>query len=368
MTRPVLLLPPLRDIDFSSSDLIAATPVWSLSATAPEISTLGAWQNSTIELWLDPADMLLTQLKLPNLPEKRLRQALPHIIADKLVGDIASLHCTPGPQGSNELRWVSAVPLKALEDLLKVLQSQDVSVERIGSPALTLIKQPNGVTVWENPAKRAEQRWAMHLGNDLLGGDTDLAEAFGARHPGTQNIALGDHPNWNLIVGHAIDPANSKHVRTGQSPTRLPFIQPLASGLILPLSVFALGLCIDTIRLALEKRHLTDIPVRLFQSLNPGQELTMAPGFLLNRQLDQLKGQFFPESDGRQLLPLLDAAARLRTALPKQPAPLTTEFAQGKLTLKFSAAPQAQPVTQGQYSVKWERNGHDAIITFRESP
>ncbi len=366
MKLPVLLLPPLRNINSSDARQLAALPVWNLTVSGMQASTLDAWRGRNVELWLDSADVLLLRRKLPKLPIKRLRQALPNAIEDIVAGDVANLHCTVGPDSTDGQRWIAAVPHPALDSLLKALNTLSINVERVGTPALALLDQPTGVAAWINPASSDELRWAMRIGNDLLGGDAALADALGVACPSVPQIALPDRLNWNLIDDLNIDLPRQRSDRFNRAQSWLQPLQAMLGWLFLPFLIYLLGLGIDTARLALEKRQLAAVPSAIYVSLNPGQPVMMDARLLLRHQLDQLNGQADPGSNPRQLLPLIDAAAQLRKQLPGQPVPAAGEFANGQLILRYAVAPTTQPAKLGHFEITWRSNGREAVISAQE--
>lgn len=366
MNLPVLLLPPLREVFPLDLEQLAATPVWLVSPAGLQASVLAAWRGHAVELWLDSADLLLVRRKLPKLPDKRLRQALPGTIEDLVVGDVAAMHCTVGPDDSQDERWIAAVPRSPLEALLKALHTAQVDVRQVATPALALPEQPGAMVIWNNPRNQDEVRWAARVGGDLLGGDAALAEALGVDCLSGPGIQLAERQHWNLIEGMVLDLPGKGGERFARVQAQLaPFKQAML-WLLLPLLAFMIGLGLDTGRLALEKQHLAGLPTRLYESLYPGQPVVMDARLLLRHQLDLLLGQSNPGANSRQLLPLLDAAARLRQQLPGQPLPSSSEFASGQLVLKFSLAPSAQPRQLDGFSVQWRNSGREALIGVAE--
>lgn len=366
MNLPILLLPPLREVFPLDPEQLAATPVWLVSTTGLQASVLAAWRGHAVELWLDSADLLLVRRKLPKLPDKRLRQALPGTIEDLVAGDVAAMHCTVGPDGSADERWIAAVPRSPIEALLKALHSAQVDVRLVATPALALPEQPGALATWKNPRNHDELRWVARVGSDVLGGDAALAEALGVDCLGGASIQLAERRHWNLVEGMVLDLPGKGSERFARVQAQLAPLQRALLWLLIPLLFFMIGLALDTGRLALEKQRLAGQPTRLYESLYPGQPVMMDARLLLRHQLDQLLGQSNPGANSRQLLPLLDAGARLRQQLPGQPVPSSSEFASGQLILKFLVAPSAQPRQLDGFSVQWRNSGKEALISVME--
>lgn len=366
MNLPTLLLPPLRQIESSTPERLAATPVWVVSDAECQASTLGAWRGHRIDLWLDSADVLLLSRKLPDLPARLLRQALPNALEDAVAGDVGELLCTSGPVSTDGFRWIAAIHRPALEPLLKALRGIEICVDQVGTPALALLDPSAGAATWPNPVATDELRWAARVGNNPLGGDAALGEALGLAYPHGVSLPPPGHMPWNLIGDLAIERAFWQGAWFNPVRERLQVLGRSAMWLTIPLIVFLIGLGLDTTRLSLEKRRLAAIPGQLYQGLFADQPMPEDAYKQLRQQFDSLADQADAGSGARQLLPLLDAAAHLRLQLPDRPRVTRTEFSAGRLILRFAVPPAQQPTVIGNFSVQWRDEGLEALITPRE--
>jgi hypothetical protein len=358
-----LLLPPLRTLAGEDTAGLAATAVWAVESGGPRATRLADWQGNNVRLWLDAADVLFVCRPLPALPARRLRQALPAAIEDAVAGDVAALHCTAGPALPDGRRWIGAVDRAAVMALLEGLAALDIRVERLSTPLAALLGRGDeaAVCAWADPADRAAVRWAGLVDGQALGGDNALAEALAVALPAAPTLPAPEHAVWHL--GEGLAPVRPRRpAALVATPGWLRALPRLAALLLVPLAIHVTGLASETARWALEKRRLAAIPEQVFGELFPGQPMAMDARLLLRRQLDLLEAAANPAGGGRALLPLLGAAGELRRQLPGQPLPLTAEYANGRLTLRFAEAPAARPLNAGGQPVRWDELGREAVI------
>lgn len=357
-----LLLPPLRTIALTTPEQLAQTPVWVVGAQGPKSGCFGDWRGQDARLWLDGADVLLVPRSLPALPARRLRQALPAAIEDAVAGDVAALHCTAGPALPDGRRWIGAVDRRTIEVLVEELAELDIRVEYLSTPLAALLGRGDGagVCAWPDPTDPAALRWVGLVEGQALGGDRGLAESLAIALPQVPTLPAPEQAVWDLREG--LVQVRLRRPAGTAMPGWLRALPGFAALLLIPLAVHIAGLGAETVRWALEKRRLTAMPERVFNELFPGQPVVMDARLLLRRQLDLLESAANPTASGHALLPLLGAAAELRRQLPGQPLPLTVEYANGRLTLRFAEAPGARPPIAAGRPVLWGENGREAVI------
>jgi general secretion pathway protein L len=357
-----LLLPTLPILAPFDSEQLAAKAVSVVGANGVRAGRLGDWRGQSVRLWLDAADVLLVCRPLPALSARRLRQSLPAAIEDAVAGDVAALHCTAGPTLPDGRRWIGAVERAAIESLLDGLAKLDIRVERLSTPiAARLGGSDAAAYAWADPADPGAVRWAAIVDGQALGGDRGLAEALAVMLPAVPTLPAAENVVWNLGEG-LVQARLSRPAGQLAMPRWLRALPRFAALLLIPLAIHVVGLGAETMRWALEKRRLAAAPEHVFNELFPGQPVVMDARLLLRLQLDLLESAANPSAGGRGLLPLLGAAGELRRQLPGQPLPVTAEYANGRLTLRFAEAPAARPLTAAGQPVRWDENGREAVI------
>lgn len=322
--------------------------------------------TSRVRLIFDARDVTLLTPLVPALSGARLAQALPNVIEESLLQDVASCAVIPGPPMDDGRRLVAVIDRNWLETVVGWFESRDMRVLSAW-PAQLVLPQPDGSARWsvactrqaivlrtgpiaglgwrapEDPALRTE---AM---TDLL----NAALATSERPQGLQ--VLVDEPQWEAAaqtVGAALQlpvtveplqapvasPVDLLAGRAGASRRMIAAFDARAwkvpAALAGACALAALiGLNLHWGQLARERTAIRSAMESTFRSAFPGTQVVVDPVLQMNRQVAALRsrsGQSGPDD----FLPLL---GRLGEALGPAgtDALAAMEFRDGRLKVRF---------------------------------
>jgi general secretion pathway protein L len=353
-----------RAFGADSRMLVIRPPQAGESLRAERVSMDGLAGTRRVRLVFDARDVTLLTPQLPALSGPKLAQALPNVVEDSLLQDVASCAVIPGPSVGGGSRLVAVIDRGWLEYAVDAFERRDMKV-RSAWPAQLVLPQPEGTwglacngsalavrtgpvdglgwSVGEDPADRVPALTAL-LETALLASprpsgltawvdDAQWGEVLrevGARFGlpvNARGFDLPEVPALDLLDG-----------RSGASRRMLNAFDArawrLPAGLAAACVAAALiGLNLQWAQLASEKAALRRAMEAVFRGAFPGAQVVVDPLLQMNRQVSTLRTQA-GQSGPDDFLPLL---ARLAEALGPNGADALAgvEYRDGRLKVRF---------------------------------
>lgn len=138
-------LPPLATLQFSFVRIVRDKAVQSGRATLAELP-----MAAQIVLLMPSEDVLLLERTVPPLSERKMRAALPALIEDATLADIATLHVAASPQKSGK-RLLAVVDRALMSQWLSLFRQAERRVVSIWCESLVM---PYGGAAWSFALRR----------------------------------------------------------------------------------------------------------------------------------------------------------------------------------------------------------------------
>lgn len=103
---------------------------------------------SSITLLIDPSDCTLLLLNVPPITGVRLKQALPNMVEEHVLGDLDKQHIALGAANEEQKRWVGLVDKTWLTGLLRFFLAHKRKIKQVIPLSLRLPIIDNGWTIW----------------------------------------------------------------------------------------------------------------------------------------------------------------------------------------------------------------------------